>query len=586
MICHNTISFDSDRLESSKRRNLLSSKLNWPLPLSSDERVKMMNPDEAFARMSQEMFSKLMEKNPDLATELGLHEPYDYLLPEGSADRYAENLQTLQATLQDLKNTLRRGELSHQHEIDWEVIEKAYELWKFAFNEQRIQELNPDAFAELGGLIFIMVTRNYAPLGKRMDAIAARIEKIPKYLKEFRERFENQRPVKLWTEMAIEAAQSIEGLFQLVLHAAKGNVPDRTYERLNKAWENLQPALSKHMEWLRGLLSKTSDSWALGKEKFEKLLQLRDLSMNSDEIYRLGTKYLKELKTERKRLAREIGSDKPEDALKSIEAKAPRTFEDALEFTRRTMKEARDFVREEGIATVYLEDVLLVEETPAYLAATFPFAGMIMPAKFDKPQIGIYIVTRPKDIANLGKQLNFPSIRNVAVHEAFPGHFLQATVSNRGSIVQMLAQGTETVEGWAHYCEQMMAEKGFIKDLETRFIQVNQMIWRAVRIIVDVKLSRGEMNFEEAAKMLMRETRMSRESAEAEVKRYTQTPGYALSYLLGKHLILKLKEEVKQKMGNRFSEKLFHDTITANGYLPISTLRKVFDQKIKELKTQ
>jgi hypothetical protein len=95
MICHNTISFDSDRLESSKRRNLLSSKLNWPLPLSSDERVKMMNPDEAFARMSQEMFSKLMEKNPDLATELGLHEPYDYLLPEGSADRYAENLQTL-----------------------------------------------------------------------------------------------------------------------------------------------------------------------------------------------------------------------------------------------------------------------------------------------------------------------------------------------------------------------------------------------------------------------------------------------------------------------------------------------------------
>jgi uncharacterized protein (DUF885 family) len=132
----------------------------------------------------------------------------------------------------------------------------------------------------------------------------------------------------------------------------------------------------------------------------------------------------------------------------------------------------------------------------------------------------------------------------------------------------------------------MMAEKGFIKDLETRFIQVNQMIWRAVRIIVDVKLSRGEMSFEEAAKMLMRETRMSRESAEAEVKRYTQTPGYALSYLLGKHLILKLKEEVKQKMGNRFSEKLFHDTITANGYLPFSMLRKVFDQKIKELKTQ
>jgi len=544
-----------------------------------------MSSDETFERIGQEMFNKLLEKNPDFATELGLHEPYDYSLPKGSADRYAENLQILQETLQRLRSELKREELSHQHEIDWEVIEKACEQWKFAFYEQRIHELNPDAFAELGGLIFIMFTRNYAPLEKRIEAIAARIEKIPRYLEEFRGRFENQQPVRLWTEMAVEAAHSIEGLFQLVLQAAKGNVSDSVYERLNKAWRNLQPALSKHFEWFQGLLLKTRDTWALGKEKFEKLLELRDLGMSSDEVYRLGVRYLRELKAERKRLARQMGSDKPEEVLKSIERKAPKTFAEALEFTRRTMEEARNFVQEKNLATVYSEDVLLVQETPAYLAATFPFAGMIMPAKFDKPQIGIYIVTRPKDMANLGKQLNFASIRNVAVHEAFPGHFLQATISNRGSIIQMLAQGTETVEGWAHYCEQMMTEKGFITDSETRFIQVNQMVWRAVRIILDVKLSRGEMSFEEAVNMLMQETGMSREAAEAEVKRYTQTPSYALSYLVGKHLVLKLKEELKQKMGSRFSEKLFHDTVTANGYLPISMLRKVFDQKIEELRS-
>ena len=67
--------------------------------------------------------------------------------------------------------------------------------------------------------------------------------------------------------------------------------------------------------------------------------------------------------------------------------------------------------------------------------------------------------------------------------------------------------------------------------------------------------------------------------ATAEVRRYTQTPSYALSYLLGKHLILQLREEVKQKMGTKYNEKFFHDTITANGFLPISLLRKVFNQK-------
>jgi len=247
------------------------------------------------------------------------------------------------------------------------------------------------------------------------------------------------------------------------------------------------------------------------------------------------------------------------------------------------MEEAKEFIIKNDIATVYEEDKLIVEETPAFLAPLIPFAAMMMPSRFDKPMIGVYIVTRPKDIANIGNHLNYASIRNTAVHEAFPGHFLQGTVSNRSSLIHMLANGTETVEGWAHYCEQMMMEHGYVTSLESKLVQINDVIWRAVRMIVDVGLSRGEMSFDEAVDMLMKEAGMSKEGAVAEVRRYTQTPGYALSYLLGKHLILQLLEEVKQKMGEKYNERFFHDTITANGYLPISMLRKVFDRKIAKL---
>lgn len=539
-----------------------------------------------FDKLSQEMLERFLEKNPDFATYLGLHDPYDYLMPKGSTERLVENLRLMEEWLHRLNETIRREELSEDRRTDWNVIEKAYELWKFQLYELRMHELNPDATEELGGLIFIMFTRNYAPLEKRLDAIAARIEKMPKFLEEFRTRFQNSRPVKLWTELAIEKAQNLGGLFQFILYVAKGKVSEKVYERLSRAIQNLQPELKKHMEWLQSLLPRTKEEWAIGKEKFEKLLQLRELGMNSEEIYQLGVKYLEELKAERERLAQQIAPGKSvEEVMKIIESNAPKTFEEALEATRKAMEEARRFVQEKGIATVYPEDVLLVEETPAFLKPVIPFAALMMPAKFDKPQIGIYLVTRPKDPSNLGKHLNYPSIRNTAVHEAFPGHFLQGAISNRGSFIRLLAEGIETIEGWAHYCEEMMAEKGFTKGLETRFIQVNDMIWRAVRIIVDVKLSRGELSFEEAVEMLMKEAGMSREAAVAEVKRYTQTPGYALSYLLGKHLILKLKEEVKQKMGDRFDEKFFHDTITANGYLPISMLRKVFDQKIRKLQS-
>lgn len=544
-----------------------------------------MSADAMFEELSQQMLEKFLMANPDFATYLGLHEPYDYLLPSASTERILENLHLLEDGLKRFEENIKREELNTEHKIDWETLEKVYERWKFDFYERRTHELNPDVTDELGGLIFIMLTRNYAPLEKRIDAIAARVEKIPKFLEEFRSRFTHSKPVKPWTEIALEKALQIGGLFQFVLYIAKGKVSDKVYERLSKAVENLQPTIKTHLDWLNSLLPNTSDDWALGKEKFEKLLSLRELGMNSEQIYQLGVKYLNELKIEREKIAKQIASDKsPEEVLAAIESKAPKTFEEALEFTRKTMEEARDFIREKGIATVYPEDVLLVEETPAFLVPVIPFAALMMPAKYDKPQIGIYIVTRPKDSANLGKHLNYPSIRNTAVHEAFPGHFLQGSISNRGSVIRLLAGGDETVEGWAHYCEEMMAEKGFITDLETRLIQVNDMIWRAVRIIVDVKLSRGEMSFEEAVAMLVKEAKMSREAATAEVKRYTQTPGYPLSYLIGKHLILQLKEKVKKKMGSRFSEKFFHDTITANGYLPIAMVRRIFDQKINELR--
>jgi uncharacterized protein (DUF885 family) len=531
------------------------------------------------------MIDKFLEINPDYATQLGLHDPYDYLLPDGSTNRLLKNLELEKEWLNRLKETVKFEELNEDHKLDCAVLERFHESSEFYFHEQRMHELSPDAFDILGGLVFMMLTRDYAPLEMRMDAIAARLEKTPKYLEEFHSRFERSKPVRLWTEIAIESAQSVGGLFQFLLQIAKGQVSNKVYQRLSEAVERLQPALEEHLIWLNSLLLKATEKWALGKEKFEKLIKLRDLGMSSNEILKIGEKYLRDLKTERKRLAEQIAPGKAEqDIMKKIESDAPKTFEEALKATEDAMEEAKRFIQKKNLVTVYPDDKLYVKETPAFIAPLIPFAAMMMPSKYDKPQIGVYIVTRPKDMTNLGKHLNYKSLRNTAVHEAYPGHFLQGTCSNRGSIVRILADGTETVEGWAHYCEEMMAEKGFITDPETKIVQVNDMIWRAVRIIVDVKLSRGEMTFDEAVEMLVKETGMSKEGATAEVRRYTQTPGYPLSYLLGKHLILQLKKETQQRMGNRFNEKSFHDTITHNGYLPISMLRKIFNQKLGKIR--
>jgi uncharacterized protein (DUF885 family) len=544
-----------------------------------------MSVDEQFEKLNWEMFKKMLEKNPTFATFFGLHEPYDWMLPDGSAKNVFDTFALIEEWFEKLKEKIDFDALSDDHKIDWMVMEHAYELFKFQIHKQRTFETNPDAFDEIGGVLFIMLTRDYAPLEKRIDAIVARLEKVPSYLEQFRTRFEKSKPVKLWTQIALESCQRIPALLQFTMNATKGMISDELRTRLEKSVKQLSQPIEQHLEWLKNLLPRTKDEWALGSEKFEKLMQLRGLGMSSDEIHELGVDYLRRLKKERTRLAEQIAPGKnAEEALQLIEEKAPKSFEEALQATREQMETARKFVIGKNLATVYEEDKLLVEETPAFMAPLLPFAALIGPGKFDSRQVGNYIVTRPREAGNLGKHLNYASIVNTAVHEGFPGHFLQMAVSNRGSFVRLFAGGTETIEGWALYCEEMMMEQGFDRSPELRFVQVNDAIWRAVRIIVDVKLSRGEMSFDEAKDMLMKEVGMSKEGAVAEVRRYTMSPGYPLSYLLGKHLILKLKKEVKQKMGDKFSERIFHDVLTANGELPMFLLRKAFDMKIAQLK--
>lgn len=543
-----------------------------------------MNSDEKFEKLNIEMLQKLMEKNPHYATFFGLHDPYDSQMPDGSSKNVFHNLDLAKEWAERAKKTVEYKDLNSDHKIDCKVLEHAYELNRFFVNEHRVWENNPDAFDEMGGVFFVMLTRDYAPIEKRVDAIVARIEKLPQYLEEFRTRFEKSKPVKLWTEVAMESCQQIPGLFQFIVAATKGAISDELHKRLTQAVMNLQQPIKQHLEWLQSLLPKTKEEWSLGRERFERLLRIRGLGMTGDEILKLGEKYLRELKEERAGLAGQIAAGKSvEEVMKTIQSKVPKTFEEALKATKEAMERSRDFIIENDLATVYPNDALHVEETPGFMAPLIPFAALIGGGKFDKRQEGIYVVTRPKDIGNLGKHLNYASIPGTAVHEGFPGHFLQSAVSNRGSFVRLFAYGTETIEGWAHYCEEMMTEHGFIKSLESQLMKMNDGIWRAVRIIVDVKLSRGEMSFDEAVDMLMKEAGMSKEGAVAEVRRYTLTPGYPLSYLLGKHLILQLRDNVRKRMGKRFSEKFFHDTILANGELPINLLREVFDMKLAEI---
>ena len=192
-------------------------------------------------------------------------------------------------------------------------------------------------------------------------------------------------------------------------------------------------------------------------------------------------------------------------------------------------------------------------ETPSFIRHLIPFAAYYEPAKFDAMPVGTYIVTPPSS-PEMMREHNRSSISNTSIHEAYPGHHLQlsAAITNP-SLVRLFSGAPEFSEGWAFYCERMMKEAGFDDSPKGWYIVHTDAIWRATRIILDVQLHRGLIGFDDAVDRLVAETGFERPAALAEVKRYTSTPTYQLSYLFGRHMIEKLKAEVEARDGASFS---------------------------------
>ena len=353
-------------------------------------------------------------------------------------------------------------------------------------------------------------------------------------------------PVKLWTEIDLESTTQMPGFLDTILAAARTDGRDPALaDRLAASVETTKRALEEHASWLRtDLLPQAAADWKAGPDRFEEMVALRELEANADEILAVGEELLASEKAARVELATEIDpTASPTEVADLVKEDHPSTFVEALGEYRSSMDRARAFVIQHGIATPPDEDRLNVIETPSFIRHLIPFAAYYDPAKFDDNSAGTYIVT-PPSAPEMMREHNRASISNTSVHEAYPGHHLQlsAAITNP-SLVRLFSGAPEFTEGWAFYCERMMKEHGF----------------------------------DEAVDRLVAETGFERPAALAEVKRYTSTPTYQLSYLYGRHMIERLKADVQRREGSRFDLRRFHDTLIYGGTMPVSYARRLFE---------
>ena len=544
------------------------------------------DPTDAEARWDRTVarwFSERMAMEPERATQHGLHDR-DGELSSGSRERIEQEVAFHRAAIAEMER-FASEDLSADRALDRDLLVHEARLSLFALTEQRHWAGATHAAEHVGDALFPLMTGTFAPLDERLASAAMRLEATPRFLAETRGRVE--APVRLWTEIDLESTAALPEFLDTILAVARTeHVGTTLLARLESAVGAVRTALDEHAAWLRSdALPRAEGEWRAGPERLEELIRLRALEANGDEILAVGEQILADETAARDATCAEIDPTlDPFEVADVVKNDHPATFVEALEAYRQSMDRARAFVIEHQLATFPAHDTLRVVETPEYLRPTHPFAAYYEPAHFDPEPTGIYIVT-PPETAEMMREHNYASISNTSVHEAYPGHHLQlASAIENPSLVRLLSDSAaEFAEGWAFYCERLMKELGFDDTPAHRYIQHTDAIWRACRIILDVRLHRGEIGFEDAVEFLVSQTGFERAAAVAEVKRYTSTPTYQLSYLYGRHMIDALRDRVERRMGPAFTLRFFHDTLLQGGTLPVAFARRLFEHRLDGL---
>ncbi|MET1232518.1 MAG: DUF885 domain-containing protein [Candidatus Limnocylindrales bacterium] len=523
-------------------------------------------------------FESLVERKPVSATFLGRHSRDDRL---GDISREAAQEDIAQTTTYiGALEALDGLGLSAAAAFERDVA-----LWQarkdlFTMSELRAWERRPAAIDEIGDGLFSLFARDFAPLSDRLESIAGRLEEAPRVLAQQPDVLDGRR-VARWDVLELRSSRQLPTFLDEIAAAAHRtwSEGDARQRRLRLAISGALEALTRYEAWLSGTIEPDADDFALGSESYDELVALRAFDgLTTDDILEIGEAQLAEQQAARVAVAAEIDPMASEaEVLERIKSDHPATFEAALDEYRVAMFRARDHLVERDLVTIPDGERLDVIATPEYLRNVMPFAAYFDPPRFDRDPTGVYIVTPSVDGDPAAmREHNRASISNTSIHEAFPGHHLQLTAAiTHPSLIRAIADAPEFTEGWGMYSEQVMREEGFDDAAPFRLMLHTDAIWRACRIILDVRLHRGEMSVADAIDFLVRHTGFERPNAVAEVERYTSTPTYQLSYLLGKVMILRLRDDERRRLGAAFSLKRFHDALIYAGSLPVSFHRRL-----------
>lgn len=528
-----------------------------------------------FADFCARHFKKYFDLHPTDAIYYGV-EGYDHLLNDYSDESFRAEKAFVDDSLAELRK-ISTDDLDADEKIDHALLEGKLAIQSYEHAKEDYRLKQPDTYSPIDA-IYILTVRATNDLAGNL---LSRLERTPAVIRQGIANLSRKEanPPKLWTEMAIEGVGgSLTFLENLPSHP-KITTAGIEPTALAAALAGAKTAIADFGEFLeRDLLPRSRGVYAVGAEHYNLLLGKKHfLAHDAASLLRLGEELFTGTRRELGELTEEIAPGRSiEAAARAIQENHP-SSDGLLPAYQKAMSAAREFVREKDLVSFPAREELHVVHTPEFRRHEIPFAAYLSPSPKDPAQVGYYYVTPVRE-DDLLREHNWVGLENTSVHESYPGHHLQFSIANctpaAATLPRLMNESSVFYEGWALYCEQLMQEQGFLKSKEHRFVMLKDRLWRALRIIIDVKTQTGQMSYDEAADLMVRELHFPRAQACGDLNWYSQSPSVPMGYALGWSIINRLRDQEQRRLGEKFSLRDFHDRLLSAGSISLPLVEK------------
>ncbi|MGP1664402.1 MAG: DUF885 domain-containing protein, partial [Rhodanobacter sp.] len=522
-----------------------------PAATSATSAPAVADQSAAFETAVEGLIDGAFQHSPTFAAKAGKHE-FDGKLPDYSPAGLKATGDWLHAQ-RDKFAAFGDAALDAKHRFQRDYVLAVIDGQLFWLEDSGFPYNNPAFY--LGDLSPSMyLTRPYAPPAQRMVAFVAYQEALPTAIEQIKANFKLPLPAS-YIDLGVNSFAGYSSFFKTDVPAIFAEVKDDALQARFKASNATAIKATQDMaDWLAAQKPQATQGFALGAEKFSKMLHATELvDIPLDQLKAAGEADLQRNLDTLKGACDQFAPGKSLHECVAKEA-ANKPEGGAVEGARAQLDSLKQFIIDKDLATIPGPEQAKVEEAPPF--NRWNFAYIEIPGPYEKNLPSVYYIAPPDPSWSKAERDAYvpgqADLMFVSAHEVWPGHFLQFLHSNRSDWkFGQLFVGYAFAEGWAHYTEEMMFDAGAGGGTPEMHIgQLANALLRDVRFLSAIGLHTGGMTMAQSERMFLDKGLQNPGSARQQAARGTYDPAY-LNYTLGKLMIMQLRQDWTATHGGR-----------------------------------